>query len=58
MILINVLAFVVLKNCTISFLCKNIYLQITADISKISENFKGNIAFILNLLSEIANVFA
>ena len=45
-------------NVVISFTCKNLCLQITADVSKILKIAPGDVAFILNEIPERVNVFA
>ena len=47
-----------LRYCTILFSCKNLCLEITADVSKTWISFQHGIFFILNVLSEIVKVFA
>ena len=51
--MINILLFVVFNILhNLVFVQKNLCLQITADISKISESVQGDVASILNVLSE------
>lgn len=52
--LISVLEFILLRYCTISFLCEIFRLQITAKESKILESVLHENVFILNLTSETA----
>ena len=49
-------AFKVLHNLV--FVQKSFFLQITADVSKISKSTQANIVFILNVPSGTAGVFA
>ena len=45
------------KYCTISCPCKRLCLQITAEVSKITENVQWSLTFIFIELSETANTF-
>ena len=57
MAFIKVLEFVVFKILHNLVFVKNLCLQITADVSKILKSAKGDVVFILNVLSETVNIF-
>ena len=57
MAFIKVLEFVVFKILHNLVFVRNLYLQITADVSKILKSAKGDVVFILNVLSETVNIF-
>ena len=58
MVLANVIAFAVItRYCEISFLCKSLCLQMTAEVNKITVSVQCNLIFIFVELSEIANSF-
>ena len=57
MAFIKVLEFVVFKILHNLVFVKNLCLQITVDVSKILKSAKGDVVFILNVLSETVNIF-
>ena len=58
MVLANVIAFAVItRYCEISFPCKSLCLQMTAEVNKITVSVQCNLIFIFVELSEIANSF-
>ena len=46
------------RNCKISISCKSLYLQVTAEVSKITKSRQCNLNFIFIELSEAASSFA
>ena len=59
MALVNIVTFVVLKkHCSISFPCKTLYMQITADVTETLKAAQRDLTFISNVLSEFSIYFA
>ena len=57
MVSVNAIAFVVLKILHNSFPCKNLRLQITVDVSKITKKVQPYLTFIFTELSENLDSF-
>ena len=57
MVLANIVAFAVLRYCTISFPWKNLCFQITAEVSKITKSVPCSLFFIFIERSETAKSF-
>ena len=57
MILANVISLLLWRYCTISFLSKSLWLQITAEVSKITKSVWSDLTFIFIELSETSKSF-